>query len=531
MKLSTFITKALAVSAAMMAAASCAPRAEVSLPELFSDGAVLQRDREITLEASSAPGAKVTAHWRGKSYTVLADNEGRFTLVFPAGEAGGPFTLKVGNQKVEDVLVGDVYLCSGQSNVELPVRRCLDVVGEDIKGYSNEYIRYYAVPMAYSFGNQPSDVAGGKWETLDSEQTVLSWSALCYFTARSLYEKTGVPVGMIGSAVGGSPIEAWMGENILPDYALEQLEPFRSSDYADSLKTAAARVYSDWGEKYNALPAADTVWKDVDVFSEGWATDDKGDSYTGEHLLRKTLNLSKEEAAGDAVLHLGAIVDADSVFVNGTYVGNTTYRYPPRHYKVPAGTLHEGGNLIEVHLYAYGHEGLARFVKDKRYSLETAADDIPLTEGWQHSYGKRMPARDREIFLQYQPSGLFNAMIAPLASYRTDGVIWYQGESNEGNADLYEDLLEKMITDWRAVMNEDDLPFYVVELADYQHSDLPGSDTGWNRVQRAQKAVAEKMTGVHFVENADLGEWNDIHPQDKKTLGERISDEIMKQTE
>ncbi len=507
---------------------SCTTPAEVSLPELFSDHAVLQRGREITLEAHSKPNAKISARWRGQSYTAVADSDGLFSLTFPSGEAGGPFHLKVGDKTVEDILVGDVYLFSGQSNVELPVQRCLDVVSEDIKGYSNEFIRYCAVPMAYSFGQQPGDISGGEWEVLENEQKILKWSALCYFTARSLYEKTGIPVGVIRSAVGGSPIEAWMGENILPDYALEQMEPFKSAEYVDSLKTAASRVYSDWGEKYNGLPAVDTVWNDVDVFSEDWALNAQGESYIGGHLLRKSLDLSKEEAAGDAVLHLGAIVDADSVFVNGTFVGNTTYRYPPRHYKVPDGTLHEGENLIEVHLYVYGHEGLARFVKDKRYSLETSVDDISLMDGWQHSYGKKMPARDREIFLQYQPSGLFNAMIVPLASYKTSGVVWYQGESNEGNADLYGDLLESMIADWRAVMNEEDLPFYIVELADYQHSELPGSDTGWNRVQRVQKATAEKMTNVHFVKNADLGEWNDIHPQDKKTLGERVADEIMK---
>ena len=145
----------------MLALICCKP-AEVSLHELFSDHAVLQRGREITLEGHSEPNAKIGARWRGQSYNVVADAEGRFILTFPSGEAGGPFTLKVGSQKIKDVLVGDVYLCSGQSNVELPVRRCLDAVSEDIKGYSNEFIRYYAVPMAYSFGQQPDDISGGQ---------------------------------------------------------------------------------------------------------------------------------------------------------------------------------------------------------------------------------------------------------------------------------------------------------------------------------------------------------------------------------
>jgi len=269
----------------------------------------------------------------------------------------------------------------------------------------------------------------------------------------------------------------------------------------------------------------------VDIFSEEWALDEWGKSYIGGHHLRRSVNLSAEEASGGALLHLGAIVDADSVFVNGTFVGSTSYRYPPRHYEIPEGILREGGNLIEVHLYVYGHEGPGRFIGGKRYSLECSGREIPLTDGWQHSYAGRMPMRGREIFLQYQPSGLFNAMIAPLASYATSGVIWYQGESNAGSPEGYGELLEKMIADWRAQMHEAGLPFYVVELADYEHSELAGEDNGWKRIQNAQRSTAEKMEGVWLIHNADLGEWNDIHPQDKKTLGERIADEILKQKE
>lgn len=510
---------------------SCSPRAEVSMGALFCEHAVLQCGRDITIEANSAPGARIRVRWRGRTYRVAADGEGRVRLSIPSGDAGGPFTLKVGDKTIGDILVGDVYLCSGQSNAELPVQRCLDVVAEDIKGCSNPQIRYFAVPSAYSFGERKKDLSGGEWEVLDGERTALKWSALCYFTARSLYEKTGVPVGMIRSAVGGSPIEAWMDERILPDYALESLAPLKDSDYVDSLKAAAPKVYSDWAEAYSELAAGREVWKDVDIFSEGWALDAQGKSYTGGHHLRRSVELSAEEASGGAMLHLGAMVDADTVFVNGTFVGSTSYRYPPRHYEIPEGVLHEGGNLIEVHLYVYGHEGPGRFIGGKRYSLECSGREIPLTDGWQHSYAGRMPMRGREIFLQYQPSGLFNAMIAPLASYATSGVIWYQGESNAGSPEGYGELLEKMIADWRAQMHEAGLPFYVVELADYEHSELAGEDNGWKRIQNAQRSTAEKMEGVWLIHNADLGEWNDIHPQDKKTLGERIADEILKQKE
>ncbi len=507
---------------------SCSPQAEVSPAALFCEHAVLQRGRDITIEAHSAPGARIRARWRGRTYCSTADGEGLFRLTFPSGDAGGPFTLKVGDKTIGDILVGDVFLCSGQSNAELPVQRCLDVVAEEIKGYSNPQIRYFAVPTRYSFGERKRELPEGEWEVLDGERTALKWSALCYFTARSLYEKTGVPVGMIRSAVGGSPIEAWMGEQILPRYALDSLAPLKDGDYLDSLKAAGPKVYSDWATAYSELPAVNEVWKDVDIFSGEWALDAKGEPYTGCHHLRRNLRLGAGEASGGALLHLGAMVDADSVFVNGTFVGSTSYRYPPRHYEIPEGVLREGDNLLEVHLYVYGHEGPGRFIGGKRYSLECSLRDIPLTDGWQHSYAGRMPARGREIFLQYQPSGLFNAMIAPLASYATAGVIWYQGESNAGCPDSYGELLEKMIEDWRAEMHEDSLPFYVVELADYEHSELAGEQNGWRRIRKAQRSTAEKMDGVRLIPNADLGEWNDIHPQDKKTLGERVADEIMK---
>jgi len=521
-------TLKLATAAALlMAAVSCNTPAEVSLPAIFSDHMVLQMERDANLRGGSAPRARVRVEWRGKSYAATADGEGKWKLSIPAGEAGGPFTLKIGDKTISDVLVGEVFICSGQSNMELPVRRCLDVVADDVKDYSNTSIRYFAVPTACDFNGPAEDLAGGRWEVLDSERTAMGWSAVCYFTARYINEAAGVPVGMVRPALGGSPIESWMQESILPDYALKQLSPLKDKAYVDSLKAASIKVYTEWPKRYNALPAVKAKWSGTGLFSRGWALDGKGKPWYGGHHFRNTVRLSESQAAGESVLHLGAIVDADSVFVNGVFVGSTGYRYPPRNYTVPAGTLKAGDNLIEIHLYSYGDDP-ASFVKDKRYSLETPGGEISLLDGWQHSYDKRMPARDKEIFLQWQPSVLYNAMLAPILDYRSAGVIWYQGESNIDNAPLYGELLETMIADWRRGMSDDSLPFYIIELAAYQHSELSDSDFGWNRVQKEQRRTAEKMDGVYLIPNGDLGEWNDIHPQDKKTLGRRTADEILK---
>ncbi len=519
--------KLLAAAALFVTAFSCSKPAEVSLPVIFSDHMVLQKDCDANLWGGSAPGARVSVQWRGKSYSATADEAGKWKLSVPAGEAGGPFTLKIGDKTVNDVLVGEVFICSGQSNMELPVRRCMDVVADDVKDYSNTSIRYFAVPTAYDFNGPAEDIAGGRWEVLDSEQTGLQWSAVCYFTARYINEATGVPVGMVRPALGGSPIESWMQESILPESAVKELAPYKDKAFTDSLKIASGKVYTEWPRKYNELPAVTPKWSRAELFSKSWALDAKGKPWYGGHHFRKTVNLSESQAAGESILHLGAMVDADSVFVNGKCVGNTTYQYPPRNYTVPAGTLKAGDNLIEIHLFCYG-DAPSSFVKDKLYSLETPDGDISLMSGWEHSYDKRMPARDKEIFLQWEPVGLYNAMVAPIRDFRSAGVIWYQGESNIGNAAEYGDLLERMIGDWRTEMSNAELPFYIIELAAYQHSELTDNNFGWNRVQKEQRRTAEKMDGVYLIPNGDLGEWNDIHPQDKKTLGQRTANEILK---
>lgn len=521
-------TQTITIALAAFFAAACTRPAEVRLPGLFSDHAVIQRGRDVKIWGDSKPQATVKVEWRGHPYTTKAGSDGRWQVSVPSGEAGGPFMLKAGDKTVEDIMVGDVYLCSGQSNMELPVRRCLDVVADEIKNFSDRDIRYMAIPYSYDFHGPLEELPPSRWEVLDSDSTALEWSALCYFTARSLHDKTGVPVGMVRPAVGGSPIEAWMREEILPEHARQTLAPLKDDSFRDSLRRASAQVYSEWWETFSKQPAQREKWSKADLFSRSWATDSSGKNWYGGHLFRRHLPLDAKQAGADAILHLGAIVDADSVFVNGHSAGTTSYRYPPRNYRIPKEMLKTGDNLIEIHLYSFGVDSEARFIPGKRYSLETAGGDISLLDGWEHSHSVRMPARRKEIFLQYMPSGLYNGMIAPLLKYSFDGVIWYQGESNEGNAAQYGELLESMISDWREQFGDSELPFYIVELASYLHSGRKGPEHGWNRVQAEQRRTAGKMRGTVLVPNSDLGEWNDIHPQDKKTLGERTAAAIIK---
>lgn len=418
----------------------------------------------------------------------------------------------------------DWYLCSGQSNMELPVMRCMDVVADDVVSYVNPQLHYMRVPIAFNFDWPQKALPKCSWEVLDDASKAQWWGALCYFTARYLNEATGKDIYMLNSSVGGSPIEAWMPAEDLPDYAQKELKECRDTAWMNRTLYHNAHLYDDWQNEHNALPEnTAAVWKDIDMFSD-WGYED-GHEVFGSHYLRNTFKLNASQCKGDAVLHLGAMRDADSAFVNGHYVGNTTYMYPPRNYNVPAEYLKKGTNVVEVHLYAA--ESGAGFVPEKEYSVETVRGTVSLTKGWQHKAGKKMHRRAPQVFLQYKAAGLYNSMIAPVKEC-PKGVIWYQGESNAGRADNYADLLKTMIESWRHHFGNPDLPFYIVELAAFEHSERETAETsGWVRLQDAQRQVAAEMHNVFVVPNRDLGEWNDIHPQDKKTLGRRTADVIL----
>lgn len=429
---------------------------------------------------------------------------------------------------------GDIWLCSGQSNMELPVRRCMDVVAEDVRDYACPDLHYVKVPLAYNFERPQETLPECRWESLDSPDVAQEWGALCYYILRGLHEASGKPVTIINSSVGGSPVEAWLPEDRLPEWARTELARCRDSSWMTSVLRFNARLYPDWQNAHNALPSAPgTRWKRKDIFS-GWGLSG-GEPVYGSHLFRRSFRLRARQLEGDALLRLGAMRDADSTFVNGHLVGCTTYQYPPRKYRVPAEFLRKGRNVVEIHLYAAENQG--GFVPGKRYCLETSGAEVPLVRGWRYKPGKRMPRRDAQVFLQYKASGLYNAMIAPIARHmkenpsdaaRFKGVIWYQGESNEDRPDDYADRLKDLISSWREAFGMPGLPFYIVELAAYRHSESGTAETsGWVSIQDAQRAVAAEMEGVYLIPNRDLGEWNDIHPQDKKTLGERTVRAIL----
>ena len=448
--------------------------------------------------------------------------------------AGGPYSMVIeGINRIElnDILLGEVWLCSGQSNMELPVRRVKSLYGDEISKAKNPSIRQFAVPQQYDFKTPLSDLSGGEWVSCDST-SVLGFSAVAWFFGRSLFDTYGVPIGLINASLGGSPAEAWMSEEALQAFPNQRDEALRFRN--DSLirqiqKDDQQRIgawyrqstATDQGNTKGQLPwhAAnlnDCQWDTIAV--PGYWADGPTGLVNGVVWFRRSFQWADDEVA--AQLSLGAIVDADSVFVNGVFVGTTSYQYPPRIYQVPAGVLKKGENSIAVRVIS--NSGRGGFVPDKSYALSSGSSRISLEGTWRYRIGAVMEPLAGETFIRWKPMGLYNAMINPLITYAIKGVIWYQGESNTGNPKEYAALFPALIRDWRSHFQYPDMPFLFVQLSSFMKSWAEPTESHWAQTRESQLA-ALTLPNTAVSVTIDVGEWNDVHPLNKKTVGERLS--------
>lgn len=499
----------------LFVAALCVPQlsAKVRLPRLVSDRMVLQRDTELDIWGWADPGEKVTVRFQGRHYDTETGADGCWHVLLPPQQAGGPFVLEVNEIVIRDVLVGDVWLCSGQSNQETPIARLTDKFPE-INVSNNHMIRHYKVPTQDVKGELREEIAGNAgWHSAIASD-VMNWTALAYFFAQEAYEHTHVPVGMLVSSLGGSAIESWISQEHLKEF------PQLLVDQAafDSLKLAR----QDRGAGRWQLPECDdSDWATMTVPGY-WR--ENGADIRGTVWCRKTFDVPASMAGRHARLYMGTMVDSDSVFVNGTFVGFTSYTYPPRKYDIPAGVLREGKNVIAVRLTANGGNG--GFVKDKRYAIVGDEAEIGLTGTWRYKTGidqsevQRLSARLAN--LDRTGSGLYNGMIYPIRHYRVKGAIWYQGETNAGNPAPYADYLKALITNWRELWQWPDMPFLLVQLPNFMEKKDRPTDSGWARIRDAQFRTALSVPHTELAVTYDAGEWNDIHPLDKKTVAHRL---------
>ena len=526
--------------------------AKVKLPALISDGMVLQREQPIKVWGTADAGESVQVKFLknatptgvkgGKlkvAYTVTADANGRWPLTLPAMKPGGPYILQVNDIELKDILVGDVWLCSGQSNMELPVSRVTDMFRDEIAAYENTNIRQLKVPNIFNFHAPQADLPDYvAWKPL-TQENVMNFSALGYFFAKAMYEKNNIPVGLINSSWGGTPVEAWISEEGLKEFPkyINDKRQYEDDAYLKSIKQTEGLSFYRWNTSlyqgdaglHEATPwyAAnynDKDWKTVDLFSTDWGTNGLN-PINGSHWFRKEVEVPQDWNGKEATLRLGCIVDADSVYVNGTFVGTISYQYPPRIYTIPAGVLKAGKNTVTIRLIS--NNSYPHFVKEKPYKIICGNEEVSLQGEWKYRLGAPMPPAPGMMFFCYEPVCLYNAMIAPLQNYGIRGVLWYQGESNVDRRNEYAALLTALIADWRNTFGNPELPFYIVELADFLSRDDVSGRQAWAEMRKEQAKVAETNRNTRLIRNSDLGEWNDIHPLDKKTLGQRAAESAL----
>lgn len=496
---------------------------------------VLQRDTRIKIWGWANPHESVKVLFNGGSYNTLTGDNGQWSINTSAMKAGGPYNMDIIGENhitVKNIMLGDVWVCSGQSNMELPIERVTERYPDLVANSTNRYIREFWVPTRTAFAAPQEDVQSGIWEQANP-QTVTHFTAVGYFFAKQLYDKYHVTIGLIKSCVGGSPAQAWLSEDALkqfPQY-LSVANNYKSDAYLDSVKKAGANTTNVWNENIRLHDQGLTgsmPWYNNGYDASAWPAlqmpgywDNQGLKKTnGVVWLRKEVDVPANLAGQEAQLWLGRVVDQDFAYINGTFVGTTGYQYPPRRYKVPAGLLKVGKNIIVVRVI--NNSGLGGFVPDKPYELHIGTQIIDLKGAWGYKLGYASKPIGSTITINYQPEGLYNAMIAPLLNYKIKGVIWYQGESNTAIPGEYYSLFPSVINNWRQKWNEGNFSFVYVQLANFMETHNQPAESNWAQVREAQ-LLTLKLPNTGMAVITDLGDWNDVHPTNKSDVGKRLA--------
>ena len=508
---------------------------DVRLPRLISDGMVLQRDTKINIWGWADADEEITITFLGEIYRAAAGENGEWNVTLPSLNAGGPYDMLItaDNQiLLKNILIGEVWVCSGQSNMDLNMGRVAPLYEREIAQSTNSNIRRFFVSARYDFNEPKRDLDSGSWESA-SPETISRFTATGYFFAKSLYEKYNIPIGLIHASVGGSPAQAWLSESALKEFPdhLAEAKIFQDSTYINEIEAEDRARSAAW---YNLLNQSDAgfknekSWFDPQTDVSGWSSTsvpgfwkDQGiGDKNGVVWFRKEFHIPNSMAGQSAKLLMGRIVDADSVYINGTFVGTTSYQYPPRRYAVPANVLKSGKNIIVTRVV--NTSGVGGFIQDKPYELIVGNQSIDLKGEWRFKRGAAMEPLAPQTFIRWKPMGLFNGMIAPLLNYTIKGVIWYQGESNTSNPQEYGRLFPALIFDWRQQWQQGNFPFLFVQLANYMAPQPQPSESNWAELREAQlKTLAVPNTGMAVT--IDIGEWNDIHPLNKKDVGNRFA--------
>ncbi|MCM1109602.1 MAG: hypothetical protein NC336_00135 [Clostridium sp.] len=519
-----------------------AAAAALSIPSFFSDNMLLQQNSVLTIPVSDTrPGTRVEAipSW-GSAVSAKADKSGRAGLKLKTPEAGGPFSLTViaANDTIRliNILSGELWLCSGQSNMEFPVNGWINIMNHDeiIGNAHRPDIRLLQIRDVTSFVPQnDTEVTMGGWAEANSS-SIQDFSAIAYLFATRLHDELKVPVGVIDCCWGGTPAEAWTSAEALgavPGFD-DELSMLRRSG---GDRSEMERL---WNELHDSRMAeAHAKIKDFDKgqIQPGWRKfsvpgfweENIAPGLDGIVYVQTQFELTAEQATAPATLHLGAIDDEDVVWLNGQQVASGAGFATPRHYNIDPPTLHAGKNILTIQITDMSGEGGFRASPGDIF-VETSAGNIPLAGEWGFDIGVSfadIPPLPASVGGSSFPSVLYNAMLSPLHVMPVKGVLWYQGCANVGRAEQYEPLFQALIRDWRSLWGYD-MPFYFVQLAGWLKPRALQPDSEWAALRNAQcKALA--LANTSMVSAIDLGNPADIHPRNKQEVARRLAETAL----
>ena len=511
------------------------------LPRLLSDGMVLQQKKRAHIWGWDTPGCEVMISFLGKEYLTCADEEGKFSVFLDALAAGGPYTMEIKDRQgqelvLSDIWVGDVWICSGQSNMELPMERVRDKYPGEIADCKNPAIRTFKITEHADFRGPLTDHLSGEWKPAE-ENTILSFSATAYFFARQMNRMLDIPIGLINASLGGSRIESWMGRDMLEGYDdfLALADKYADDDFRegrilnnqafaqkwhDGLDKADKGLAENW--KQGIPKGTENEWKNVEI--PFFFADTELRDFIGSVWFCRSFTVPDKLAGKQAKLWLGTIVDSDTVYINGQWIGQTDYQYPPRKYTIPAGLLKKGENTIVIRVKC--ENGHGRFTPGKDYALWNEEERVSLQGKWRYRIGAVCKQIEETDFVNWKPTGLYNGMMAPCHPYTIAGILWYQGEANSWNPDNYFDLTKRMMNGYREKWNDRELPYLYVQLPNFSGEiydiDRNGNTCSWAPMREIQRS-ALSLPGTGMVVSMDLGEDNDLHPLNKKDIGFRLA--------
>ena len=521
--------------------------AKITMPQLFQSGMVMQRGKTIPVWGKADAGETVTIRFNKKQYQTTADANGRWRVDLPKMKAGGPYQMTVNEQTIDNIMIGDVWLLSGQSNIDVTIERVYPQYTTEIDAYENSQIRMFRVQNETSTHGVKDDIrpTNINWKPVNKQNAWL-FSAAGYFLGKKMFEKNKVAQGIIVNSWGGTPIEAWISEDSLKsDYPMliKKMQIYQSDNYVRTQMQANGAANHQWETMLNE---ADPGYADAQCDDSQWPVINQNNwtwRGTGSVWLRKHITIDKEHAGKPARLLLGTLFDRDVTYLNGKQIGQTGYQYPPRRYDIPEGLLREGDNVIAIRFI--NKYGACHFIPEKPYMLcfgddrmsqnPMPKDVLPLGDEWKMKVGAEMPqCPSSDVSLQNLPTTLYNAVLYPLAPYAINGIVWYQGESNTGNPTPYADYLKKLMGSWRDRWQDQQMPFVIVQLANYdgrQQTGFPRPITpqtepvnsGWAQLREAQRTAAKADAHAELAVINDLGETVDIHPLRKKEVAERIA--------